>query len=87
MRIVALVTAEGDTGAGVAPADTPVVPLVPEALLEGLPDAVADVPEAAPELFPLAAAAAPPPLAVPLEPSPPPPPPHAANASRSKYIA
>jgi hypothetical protein len=77
----ALVTADGETGAGVAPADTPVLPVVPEALLEGLPDAVADVPEVVLELFPLAAAAAPPPLAVSPEP---PPPPQAANASKTE---
>ncbi|WP_255581237.1 hypothetical protein [Caballeronia sp. dw_276] len=83
MLKTALVTTDGETNAGVAPVDTPALPVVPDALLAGLPDAVEDVPEAVLELFPLAAAAAPPPLAT----SPgPPPPPHAANASRTEYI-
>ncbi|MGV7244239.1 hypothetical protein [Caballeronia sp. M23-90] len=79
----ALDTTDGETTAGVAPATTPALPVVPAGPLAGLSEAGADVPEAVTEPFPLAAAAAPPPLAALLEP-PPPPPPHAANDSRTE---
>jgi hypothetical protein len=90
MRKAELVTADGETAAGVAPlAAAPaatVEPVVPAAPL----DPAAAVPEAVPDALAVLVLPAPFPLAAAVEPvvapSPEPPPPHAANASTTEYI-